>query len=291
MARYQLRDTGDALEPITLHDLDADASVTLAPARGGMATRFSVAGEPVLYLDEATLRDPTKSVRGGVPLLLPIAGRLDGDAWTHDGAHYPMRQHGFGRNLPWAMTEARADGEGATVLLRLDDDTSTRAQYPFGFTFEARWTLAEATLTLTLSATCREGGPMPVHVGTHPYLHVAHATKSAARVDTDATRGWDNVARRAVTLAGLPDFGAGEVDLHLLDHSAQSTVLHRPGATDLQLMWSDNLTTLVLWTLPERDFVCVEPWASPAGAFARGDAPRVATGTTATWWWSIGRAG
>lgn len=288
MARYQLRETGDALEPISLHDLDVDASVTLAPARGGMATRFSVAGAPVLYLDESTLRDPTKSVRGGVPLLLPIAGRLDGDGWTHDGKRYAMRQHGFGRTLPWTVTESRADNGGASVTLRLEDSDVTRAQYPFGFVFEARYALAEGALTLTLTATCREGGPMPVHIGTHPYLHVERATKSAARVDTDATRAWDNVARCEVTLASLPDLGAGEVDFHLLDHGPHETVLHRPGASDVRLAWSENLTTLVLWTLPERDFVCVEPWASPAGAFDRGDAARVPTGASASWWWSLG---
>lgn len=291
MARYQLRDTGDPLEPLTLHDLDRGAEVTLSPARGGMATRFSVGDVPVLALDEATFRDPSKSVRGGVPLLLPIAGRLEGDAWSHGGRSYAMKQHGFGRNRAWTVTAADADAGGAAVTLRLEDDAETRAQYPFAFTFEARYALVDAALTVTLTAACRGGGAMPVHVGTHPYFHVPAAAKSGARVDTAATRAWDNVAKREVALAGPIDFDGAEVDLHLLDHGSRATTLHRPGLPAVRLAWSEGLPTLVLWTLPGRDFVCVEPWSAPAGALARGDATVVPEGGAASWWWSMGTAG
>src|SRR5262249_51654632 len=50
------------IETIRLSDGKGEAWI--APARGGMVTRLSIGGEDVLYLDEATLGDPSKNVRG-----------------------------------------------------------------------------------------------------------------------------------------------------------------------------------------------------------------------------------
>src|SRR4051812_8129567 len=84
-----------------LADHAAGSVAELVPARGGMATRFSVGKQPVLALDEATLLDPSKNVRGGIPVLFPSPGKLAGDRYARGGA---MGQHGFARNLPWSVS-------------------------------------------------------------------------------------------------------------------------------------------------------------------------------------------
>ncbi|MCI0573314.1 MAG: hypothetical protein L0Y66_21415, partial [Myxococcaceae bacterium] len=38
--------------------------------------------------------------------------------------------------------------------------------------------------------------------------------------------------------------------------------------------WSPAYRTLVVWTLPGKDFVCVEPWTAPAGALRSGEGLR-----------------
>lgn len=286
MTRYEVRDTDDALESLSLVDRDRDALVAVAPDRGGMVTRFSLAGEPALYLDEGTLRDPTKNVRGGVPLLMPIAGKLTDDRYALGGRDYAMKQHGFARNLPWSVA-SRSVSDGASVTLRLTDTPETRAQFPFGFVFEAEYTLREGALSITLRATCAEGGPMPMHVGTHPYFFVPRDVKARAAVDATASRAWDNAAKREVAFEGFPSLGEGEVDLHLLDPRATRAALHRPGLRDVHLSWSDALPVLVVWTLPDKDFVCVEPWSAPANALNDGGARWVAEGETAAWSLSI----
>ena len=42
---------------------------------------------------------------GHAPILFPIVGRLNGDVLHIAGAAYPMRQHGFARRLPFAVTD------------------------------------------------------------------------------------------------------------------------------------------------------------------------------------------
>jgi galactose mutarotase-like enzyme len=281
MAMLAVTRTTDALESLRLEDRAADSFVVLAPARGGMVTRFSVGGVPVLFLDEATLADPTKSVRGGIPLLFPIAGKLPADRYDVAGRSYSMKQHGFARNLPWAVLDESTDG-GATVTLGLEASDATRAQYPYEFALRFTYRLRGDELTVQQRFENRGDSPMPLHPGLHPYFFVADATKSQVRIDTDATRAFDNRTGREVQI-GLPIELAGrEVDLFLLDHSPRETVLHRPGLPGVRIAFGDDQTVLVVWTLPGRDFVCVEPWRTRPGALAQGRAPQIAPGLSET---------
>jgi hypothetical protein len=72
----------------------------------------------VLFMDDETLRDPTKNVRGGVPVLFPTPGKLVDDKWSYAGHSGSMKQHGFARSLPWELA-ATSDVDCASATLRL----------------------------------------------------------------------------------------------------------------------------------------------------------------------------
>ena len=63
------------------------------------------------------------------PLLFPIVGRLKNDQLWHQGATYPMTQHGFARDqlFEWGERDTTA------CSLTLRDSAVTRAHYPFAF--------------------------------------------------------------------------------------------------------------------------------------------------------------
>jgi galactose mutarotase-like enzyme len=251
----------------------------LAPERGGMVTRLAIDGAPVLFLDEATFADPTKNVRGGVPVLFPIAGKLDPDRLP--GATAPMKQHGFARNLPWRVVAAAPD----RAVLGLDADDATRALYPHDFALRYTYVAAGGALRIEQRFENRGAAAMPIQPGLHPYFLVPD--KAGARVETDATVAWDNVARARVPVGATIDLGAAEVDLHLLDHHPRGTRLVRPGARPVVLGWSDDQRVLVVWTLAGRDFVCVEPWSAPANALVTGGETVVAPGGAHESWLEI----
>jgi galactose mutarotase-like enzyme len=266
--------TNDALETLELEDEATGARVHVAPARGGMVTRFDVGDVPVLFLDDATLRDPTKSVRGGIPILFPIAGKLPGDRYDANGRSFSMKQHGFARNMPWKVIE-ESTGDGASVTLGLEATDATRAEYPFEFALRFTYRLRGAELSLEQRFENHGGVPMPVQPGLHPYFFVPDATKGDVRIDTDATRARDNLTGQEIALT-LPIALAGrEVDLYLLDHRPRYTVLRRKGLPDVRVAFGDDQELVVVWTLPGRDFVCIEPWRAKLGALADGTAPRV----------------
>lgn len=236
---------------------DGDAQAAIAPARGGLVTQFTVAGRALLFLDRATFDDPTRNVRGGIPVLFPFAGK---------GMH-GMKQHGFARTLPWAVESHTR----AQLVCALEANEATRASFPHDFRLALTVTLHAPRLSLAFSLTNRGAAPMPLHFGLHPYFSVPLAQKAQATVVTDATRAFDNRTGQTGPLPPLR-FGGEEVDLHLLDHAAPRTAFE-----DLALTWSPNFRTLVVWTLPGQPFVCVEPWSAPAGTLG---AATLAAGTT-----------
>jgi galactose mutarotase-like enzyme len=269
--------TTASLETHQLEDEASGARAFIAPARGGMVTRFQVHGVPVLYLDSKTLDDPSQSVRGGIPILFPISGKLPNNQYELGGHTYTMKQHGFARNLPWRVLEESTD-DGASVTLGLEPAELTRAQYPFEFALRFTYRLRNGVLRVEQSFENRSKEPMPIQPGLHPYFYVPEADKAGARVATRATRAFDNTLGREVDVQKPIAFAGREVDLHLLDHGSQEAILERPGLPSIRIGFGAEQDVLVLWTLPGRDFICVEPWRARGGVLAQGTAPLLPAG-------------
>ncbi|KFE62979.1 aldose epimerase [Hyalangium minutum] len=246
---------------------DGEARVEVIPSRGALVTRMNVGGDELLYLDESTVVDLSKNVRGGIPVLFPIAGKLPGDTYPVGRQAYSMTQHGFARRLPWTVRQA----EREMLVLGLSATEETLRQFPWRFDAQLTLSLDGPQLTLDFDVENRDERPLPVHLGFHPYFHVLDMVKAAASVATDATKAWDNRQGKVVPFRGL-NLTAPEVDLHLLDHSEAGTTLHRGlGRRPVKLTWSIEFQRMVVWTLQGKDFVCVEPWTASAGALATGE--------------------
>lgn len=253
-------------ELFTLVDERAGSRVVVAPERGALVTSFRIGDRELLYMDEATLGDPSKSVRGGVPVLFPSPGKLADDAFRHRDRTFTMKQHGFARTLPWAV-ERTATEPAASVALALESNPTTLAQYPWPF---------RATLTLSLSGAClrvvfrvenRGSEEMPYGLGYHPYFAVSD--KAQARIDTRATRAFDNVTKQTGPFHGF-DLTRTEVDLHLVDHGTAESALAADGIR-VSLKGSPEFSQWVVWTLVGKAFVCLEPWTCPGNALNTGE--------------------
>jgi galactose mutarotase-like enzyme len=258
--------TGDTIE---LSDDDARSRVSIVPGRGAIVTRFRIGEREILYLDDATLRDPAKNVRGGIPVLFPSPGRLTGDRFARDGHSGSMKQHGFARDLAWETRSVGVtDAPRATLVLRSTE--ATRAAYPYDFLLAITFSLVGASLRLDVDVENPGSVPLPFAFGLHPYFLVPDADKARARIATHATRAFDNVEKKTVPFHGF-DLTAKEVDLHLLDHGSSDSELAWGDGARLAIRASPELTRWVVWTLAGRDFVCVEPWTAPADALNTGE--------------------
>jgi galactose mutarotase-like enzyme len=249
------------LSPVTLRT--PGSQLSLVPGRGAIITRWVAGGRERLYLDESTLADPTKNVRGGVPLLFPSPGKLDEGRFTHAGKSGAMKQHGFARDLPWTVTVQTE----SSISLSVSATDATRAMFPWEFAAKLEVVLSDARVRLAVAVTNAGQSPMPFGFGIHPYFTVRD--KARARISTAATRAFDNVRREIVPFHGFT-LGEGEVDMHLLDHgSSESTLTADDGRVTVRA--SPEFGRWVVWTLPGKEFVCLEPWTSPGNALNTGE--------------------
>jgi len=245
------------------------AEVRVVPSRGALVTHWSVGGEALLFLDEATLVDRARNVRGGIPLLFPNAGPLPAEGVRFDGRTITQPQHGLARLAAWEVVDAISDDVTARVAMRLTSSDVTRAGYPFDFSSDVAVSLSDGRLLLEWRITNTGDAVMPLQVGTHPYFAVPLSQKPRAQAPSRASQLKER--RTGQVRAATPvAFGDGEVDVVLLDHGPAATLLRGDGSR-IELSATPQLSTLVLWTLPDQPFICVEPWTAPGGALATGD--------------------
>ena len=233
----------------------------IVPERGGLVTGWRSGGQEWLYFDAERYADPTKSIRGGIPVLFPICGGLAGS---------PLPQHGFARDLPWQLEELDAAG----VCLRLVDTDATRAVFPHAFTLELDYRLTPGCLAITarVSNTSAAASPaLPFSLGLHPYFAVQDL--AAVRLEGLPERCFDHIPMAEAATAGQLERLTTGVDflahpsaaVRLLDAAAPS------GGRWIAMETQAPLDLAVVWTEPPRQMVCLEPWTAPRGAMASGD--------------------
>jgi galactose mutarotase-like enzyme len=251
--------------PLSLTSGDVVAEVV--PARGAIVSALAVGGRELLYLDRATLEDPAKNVRGGVPILFPFCGKLADETFALTGTK--MKQHGFARNKAWAVTERGA----SWVRMELRADDETRAQWPYEFTAEQTVMIVPGGLQLEL-AIAAGGDPLPVSPGWHPYLRVAAADKGAVRGD----------------VAGFTPDRIGddrEFDFGVAAPRTGRARFELPGLGGVRLSFSPEMRHLQFWSPPGKPFICLEPFHGPAGTINTERRAWVPANETRTFWMRI----
>ncbi|HET8938125.1 MAG TPA: galactose mutarotase [Polyangiales bacterium] len=255
-------------ELFTLADAHTENRVVVAPERGALVSSWSLAGRELLYMDDSTLHDTTKNVRGGIPVLFPSPGKLPSDTFAQRGrVGTDLKQHGFARLLPWKVARSSAD----SIELSLAADAFTLTRFPWQFQAQLSLRVYGRSLQLRFSLHNADTDALPFALGYHPYFLVDDLTeKPQLAIASRATQAFDNVRKQIVPFAGF-DLTQPELDLHLLDHGSQHSVLRWPDGSQVELSADPEFAVWVVWTLAQRDFVCVEPWTARANALNSGD--------------------
>ncbi|MFM7652901.1 MAG: galactose mutarotase [Vulcanococcus sp.] len=261
----------------------------VVPERGGLVTGWCCGGVERLYFDAERFADPALSVRGGIPVLFPVCGNLpDGRLQLPQGM-FAMPQHGFARDLPWAL-EALEDGSG--IRLQLQDSDATRAVYPFPFSLRLEYRLEPEALAIRaviVHERARHGGsaaepepepwPMPFALGLHPYLGVEDL--AAAGLEGLPPQCFDHLsAAEGPTVVQLQRLPEG-VDLRVEIAAGQATTPRLIGAAKggavpggaVALELQTPFDHVVVWTDPPRPMVCLEPWTARRGVLGLELAP------------------
>lgn len=223
-----------------------------------LVSHFQVGNWRVLYRP-----DETGNVkRWGLPLMIPNFSRLKDGEFLEKGTSLPI--HGFGRDLPWTVTETSE----TALEMRLLSSEVTRAMYPYEFTFTARIEAGKGMLTYTLRMQNRSDEAMPIAPGFHPYFAVAQEDK--AKLVTDGPPGFS--VQDFDWIEHIPD------NPYPFPHAVSVRfpgrgVLHIEELPQQEQQEQYSLHNMQVWSeppgKPDHDFVCFEPTVGSEDALNR----------------------
>ncbi|WP_052738020.1 hypothetical protein [Bacillus sp. SA1-12] len=239
----------------------------VVPERGGIITSLGIQGQELLFMNEETLQNKEKNIRGGIPILFPISGQLTNSEYKWEGKTYTMKNHGFARDLPWAVVEIKKETDESSISLKLESNEVTLSSYPFDFELVFTYILRENELIIEQTYQNKSSNSMPIYAGFHPYFK----TKSKQlKLETDATEYLDyndmktKDLEEAVTIDQKESyvFKTGKDSIRFyLDESGKCVTMN----------YGKEFPYIVLWSEEGQDFVCVEPWMAKTDELNRTD--------------------
>ncbi|HEV2542545.1 MAG TPA: aldose 1-epimerase family protein [Methylobacterium sp.] len=272
-----------------------DGSTARIALRGAEPVSWQVEGREYLW------NGNPEHWNRSAPWLFPVVGASAGGEVQVEGRRYPMAQHGFARDLPFAVVGWSDDA----VSLSLSDDEATRAHYPFPFrlTIEAR--IAPRALDFKISVENPGETSLPYALGFHPAFPWPFAD-GERRAGGGYTVLFEEAERPFVPEVGaggllvrseraLPLDGARlDLDpelfteaLAFLNARSRSMRFEAPNGRAIA-MRMDDFPHLAVWTKPTAPFLSLEAWTGHAdwadfdGALAERDSQRLlAPGATA----------
>ena len=264
MVEYMIRD-------------DFGTQAVILPEKGATLVSLQKNGREYIYRDDENLQSPERP-RCGIPYVFPVFGRLAGGKYLWNGKEYAMGIHGFAHTSAWEVARHTDD----TLVLVLESNEDTLAQYPFSFRVTLHFSVKDGLLTVAQKYENTGTEPMPYNYGFHPYfltekpedIHV----EATAAMQLDFAIGQIPFGHKTLQVA-IPE-GAPESGACLLDVQSP-TVLHYPGdGKRLTMSFDDSFQTHVLWTQAGKSFLCVEPVHGGANSLNTGNYMTLAPGET-----------
>ncbi|WP_342433162.1 aldose epimerase [Neobacillus sp. FSL H8-0543] len=249
-----------------LVDMATNSRVKIAPERGGIIFSYSVGGQELLYLNEETFYHQDQNVRGGIPILFPISGQLNGGTYEWEGTNYTMGNHGFARNAIWEVIDSHTDNRAA-LTIRLTSNVQTKKAYPFDFEVVFTYSLEKGKLTIHQEYKNKGERPMPISAGFHPYFKTS---EKPLAYETDATKYYDYNDGKNKEFTGSFDITSITESVALFD-AKHTTISFQPSAPDrkIKLGYGEEFKYVVIWTESGKEFICVEPWMAKNDEFNR----------------------
>ncbi|HUG90952.1 MAG TPA: aldose 1-epimerase [Planctomycetaceae bacterium] len=280
-------------EAIVITDSRSGSTARVAPELGFNCFEFHshVLERVVDVLDSSPrfLEGRDKPSHHGIPLLFPFPNRIRGGRFTWNGREYRMTPqqaafdptgnaiHGFCLDRPWRVTER--DENFVTGQFQLSRDASARRElWPADFLIEVRYEVRAATLRADVRIANPGDEPLPWGFGTHPYFKVPLGPDSQAGrclIQVPASEAWE-LSRCLPTGRRMPvpedkDLRDGEyfgsvrlddvlTDLEPVGEIVECVIIDEHEGLQVAQRFPSLFREVVVYTPPERNAVCLEPY-------------------------------
>ena len=202
---------------------------------------------------------------GHSPLLFPVVGRLKGDGYVYEGRRYDLGKHGFARKT--AFEAAQEGGNRLTMTLR---SGAHEESYPFDFTLEVTFELADKALRVTHRVTNRDAREMYFSLGAHPgfncgmgdYIEFPEDESAwAYKLDDETKLRTEKKIEQGIKdhrLTVTEDIFAHDA-LIFEGLRSDHVTLYCGGKKRVTVDYG-SAPCLGVWAKPSAKYVCIEPW-------------------------------
>ncbi|WP_273476971.1 aldose 1-epimerase family protein [Faecalicoccus acidiformans] len=205
---------------------------------------------------------------GRNPSLFPIVGNTWTKDYKIDGKTYAMKNHGLIR-----YADLKGKQERDAILFTFDSNEDTKAQYPFDFHYEMRYTLEQKTCKIHYSITNTGVRTMPFTFGLHPAFRIP---QKPGEVFEDYSFVFEKEEHAKQMLIDrqpheLKDVTFKEWKLSYEEIYQALTIIYQnlqskyltvcyKGEPRIRFHF-DGFPYLAIWTHEKKsDFICIEPW-------------------------------
>lgn len=233
--------------------------VTINPERGGIVTKLHLGGKEILYLNEEIYGDRERYIRGGIPILFPIVGKLENDIYTLQGKKYCLPIHGAARNFPWKLSMQQENKESFTFEFRSSQETFKI--YPFEFVIRFTYILKNGALRILQEYTNLSKNRMSFSIGLHPYFKIP----GKAEIHILASKLRNTITGEIQDYGGSLPFEEEEFGYLFLNNQPQEVVADFR-EYKLNLSFGNAFKYLLVWYVKAEKFICIEPWSAGPNA-------------------------
>ena len=212
------------------------SNVSFLPERWGHVVSCVIGGVEIFYDKFWDISKP----KGGMPYMFPNAGAFTPADVKISG--YYLEQHGFGRLSKWQSQE------DCSWVQRLTFESNNN--FPFSWIVENKIEIQDdGSVKFTHDIKNISLELMPVSTGLHPYFRIPEGDKSKI----EWRFKWGEEIKSDVDV--WSEWWTGTYDTP----KDGKIIFFIPGIWEICLEISKDYKKFWVWSLPGKDFVCVEP--------------------------------
>ena len=205
---------------------------------------------------------------GHSPILFPICEKLADNKFIIDGKEFSLNMHGFAKKSVFEI-EKSIDTE---VIFLLKESSDTLKHYPFHFELRIIYTLKNDSIHIKYSVTNTDTKTMYFSIGAHEAYACDGGIENYSLVfDTCESfetlllnDGFLNHKVQKITddSCELPlKYSYMEFDTLIFSNLKSKTVKLKNNITgDTVAIDFSDFKNLLLWTIPNAQYICIEPW-------------------------------
>ncbi len=234
-----------------------------------------------------------KPSHSGIPILFPFPGRIRDSAFEYGGKRNVLTAsgmnngnaiHGFVMNRPWEVIE-QSEAKVKARFVASQVEPKILEEWPADFELTAEYALTAHSLSFTLTVRNPDSKPLPWALGLHPYFRAPLGQKGSfgdCRLQVPAAKRWELVnvlpTGKQLDVTGAFDLRPGtpigetaydDVYGGISGGADQRvcTVNDAANGRQIQVAFGEEYNTVVVYTPPHREAVCIEPYTCVPDVF------------------------